>query len=207
VILSSFLRVILGMTDIIAHNRIDFTGQKINMLTVLHPVKKNAKTVHWRCRCDCGRELDMTSIVLRRKPRVKSCGCQRTLATKKRMWKGYKEISKSYWSRLQAGAKERGLEFSLSIEDAWKLFIKQNRICGLTGLPLSFSTCIKRKVEEQTASLDRIDSSKGYVKGNVMWVHKKINILKLNMDNEEFIHWCFLVSEHKKTLDTFTRSS
>jgi hypothetical protein len=41
-----------------------------------------------------------------------------------------------------------------------------------------------------TASLDRIDSSLGYVWGNVQWVHSVINDLKSNMAQEEFISWC-----------------
>ena len=41
-----------------------------------------------------------------------------------------------------------------------------------------------------TASLDRIDSSEGYVPGNVQWVHLVVNDLKSNMPQEEFLNWC-----------------
>ena len=44
-----------------------------------------------------------------------------------------------------------------------------------------------------TASLDRIDSSKGYIEGNVQWVHKRVNLMKGNMSTENFIEWCNLV--------------
>jgi hypothetical protein len=44
-----------------------------------------------------------------------------------------------------------------------------------------------------SASLDRIDSSKGYVKGNVQWTHKTVNIMKQAMSDEELIDWCKVI--------------
>ena len=55
----------------------------------------------------------------------------------------------------------------------------------MSGLELRFQTT--RKDYDATASLDRIDSSKGYIKGNVQWVHKNINYMKQEMTNEEFL--------------------
>jgi hypothetical protein len=40
------------------------------------------------------------------------------------------------------------------------------------------------------ASLDRIDSKKGYVEGNVHWVHKDVNMMKRNFTEEYFINLC-----------------
>jgi len=45
-------------------------------------------------------------------------------------------------------------------------------------------------MKQQTASLDRIDSSKGYIEGNVQWVHRKINMMKQSYTQEEFIELC-----------------
>jgi hypothetical protein len=50
---------------------------------------------------------------------------------------------------------------------------------------------------EPTASLDRIDSSKGYIEGNLQWVHKNINMLKGNMLDNTFIEWCHKISKHQ----------
>jgi hypothetical protein len=50
----------------------------------------------------------------------------------------------------------------LSIEDTWELFTKQECRCALSGLPLYFPS--KRNKTDGNASLDRIDSSKGYEK-------------------------------------------
>ena len=45
-----------------------------------------------------------------------------------------------------------------------------------------------------TASIDRIDSSIGYVIGNVQWVHKQVNFMKGTMEQKEFIKFCKLIS-------------
>ena len=54
---------------------------------------------------------------------------------------------------------------------------------------------MKLKIKnEQTASLDRIDNSKGYIVGNVQWVHKQVNFMKGTMEQKEFIKFCKLIS-------------
>jgi len=53
---------------------------------------------------------------------------------------------------------------------------------------------VKRK-DTSTASPDRIDPSKGYVEGNVRWVHKTINSMRNSMCDQEFRRWCRLVCE------------
>jgi hypothetical protein len=80
---------------------------------------------------------------------------------------------------------------SISLEYAWLLFLQQGRHCAVTGLPLTMT----RDGHKQTASLDRIDSEKGYVEGNVRWVHTRINLMRLDMTDAEFIRWCKLVAE------------
>jgi hypothetical protein len=53
------------------------------------------------------------------------------------------------------------------------------------------------KDNTHTASLDRIDSSKGYFKGNVQWIHKDLNVMKMDLTEEKFIDYCKLVYENK----------
>jgi hypothetical protein len=49
----------------------------------------------------------------------------------------------------------------------------------------------------QTASLDRIDSTKGYLVGNVQWVHKDINNIKQDYTVDELMKYCELIVKHK----------
>ncbi len=49
---------------------------------------------------------------------------------------------------------------------------------------------------ETSASLDRIDSSLGYIEENVQWVHKDVNMMKRIYDNNYFIKMCKLIAEN-----------
>lgn len=48
---------------------------------------------------------------------------------------------------------------NIDIKFAWELYVKQEKKCALSGLPIVFAISNK-KSSETTASLDRIDSSK-----------------------------------------------
>lgn len=112
-------------------------------------------------------------------------------------WKGYGEIRGCYFNVVKRGAKQRNFEFSISIEDIWNLFLKQNRKCALSGVELFFGQNDKaHKSGITTASLDRIDSNKGYTIDNIQWVHKWINLMKQDMHDVEFIDWCKLVTNY-----------
>ena len=78
-------------------------------------------------------------------------------------------------------------------EYIWDLFIKQNRKCALSGIELTFP--LKNNDKSYNASLDRIDSSLGYIEGNVQWVDKTINIMKNKFNQTYFIELCKKVAE------------
>lgn len=56
--------------------------------------------------------------------------------------------------------------------------------CALTGWEISIS------YDSRTASLDRIDNSKGYIKGNIQWVHTMVNMCRNKYTLEKFIEMC-----------------
>lgn len=106
--------------------------------------------------------------------------------------KNYEDISSSYWSSLKYMAADRKLEFSITREYVWELFIKQNKRCALSGEEITlipFNQYGIRKKKDQTASLDRINSKLGYIEGNVQWVHKAVNMMKWNLEESEFYKW------------------
>mgnify|MGYP007044016634 CR=1 FL=1 len=68
----------------------------------------------------------------------------------------------------------------------------------MSGLPILIAKTNKeRKLGINTASLDRIDSSKGYIEGNVQWVHKDINWMKQDFNEEYFIFLCSEITKNK----------
>lgn len=146
----------------------------------------------WKCRCDCGIEKIIREDTLLG-GLSKSCGCvNRHRSKNNRRWKGFEEISATYWNKIKMGAKRRGYDFSLTIEDAWKLFIKQNKKCALTGLDISFSKKVRNF--DGSASLDRIDNDKGYRIDNVQWIDKRVNTMKMDLPQSEFLGLCKLIS-------------
>jgi hypothetical protein len=75
-------------------------------------------------------------------------------------------------------AKEKGIEFSITVDD-----FEKTSLCPLLGIELSFSN--KRGNTANSASIDRIDPSIGYVPGNVWVVSKRGNQIKNDATIEE----------------------
>ena len=57
---------------------------------------------------------------------------------------------------------------------------------------------LERRKGIMTASIDRIDSDKGYYIGNIHWVHKAINKIKWDYTEPYFIELCEAVSLWQK---------
>jgi len=70
-----------------------------------------------------------------------------------------------------------------------EIFLEQDKKCALTNLDIEMGT---------TASLDRIDSSKGYINGNIQWLHKNVNQMKWDLNQSHFISLCELIVENNK---------
>jgi hypothetical protein len=156
--------------------------------------------VHWVCRCDCGKEKTVRAASLvagDKSVATRSCGC---MSMRERPgcasphWQGYGDIPKSYFTRLKQRAKVSGSRVGITMKDAWLKFLSQRRKCALSGTPLTIGSAAK----PGNASLDRIDSMHGYVPGNIQWVDKRVNTMKMALPETEFIQLCRLVYLHTK---------
>ncbi len=177
--------------------RVDLIGKRFGELEVIDfdSINKWRQTV-WKCKCDCGKIVIKRSDSLRRK-HCQTCGHSKNLfGSKSKGWKGFGEISGSHWISIVHGAKKRRLQFSMTIGDAWNLFEKQNRKCALSGVELKFAT--NKKSFDGTASLDRINSSKGYIIDNVQWIHRDINFMKQNFSEDRFLQHCLNIVRHRE---------
>lgn len=170
-------------------------GDKFNRLTFLYelPNKINNKK-YWCCECECGiiKNYDYYSII---KGKVLSCGCFHKDNVKSYNWTGYKDIPGRYWSEIILGSMKRNIEFNISIEYAWLIYEKQNKKCKLSNLPINFETK-RNKIKTYQASLDRIDSNKGYIDGNIQWIVKEINYMKNKIKEDKFIYLCKKINDY-----------
>lgn len=58
-----------------SRKKLDLTGQRFGMLTVLQPAENAGGRTVWLCRCDCGRETLVKTCHLR-SGHTGSCGCK-----------------------------------------------------------------------------------------------------------------------------------
>jgi len=106
----------------------------------------------------------------------------------------YKGIRISWFNKFKISAEYRAIEFNITIDDVAELIQKQNFKCALSGWDISFpETGIPQKCD---ASIDRIDSKKGYSVENIQITHKTINMIKNKYDNDFFIYVCKSISEN-----------
>jgi len=170
----------------------DLRTQKFGKLLVLsiHSKSRNGH-IRYTCLCDCGKQTNVLGTHLIQ-GNTKSCGCDKPIGKTHHQWKGEGEISGNFWYshivRSANGDKGRrySVELTLTIGEAWNLFLKQKRKCALSGLDLTISS----ESGKNTASIDRINSAKGYTEDNVQWVHKHINIMKNIFEQDYFIDIC-----------------
>lgn len=154
----------------------------------------------WTCStCSFEWQAQVTNRVIRKS------GCPECNKIKKRgsnsiNWKGYKEISSKHWKAIIRDAKRRSIEFDVTIEFCWDLLELQNHTCVFSGRKLIMRGNQNGKYSGN-ASLDRIDSSKGYVKGNLQWIDKEFQQMKMNIPDDKFISLCLEVA--KKRGSTF----
>ena len=105
--------------------------------------------------------------------------------------RGSKKNTFSYYiSNAKSNSKRNNKEFNLTKKYLEDLFISQNSLCKLSGIPIQLRTrkCCEAKSLNQ-ASLDRLDNSKGYVEGNIQFVALGVNYLRNTCSIDETLHF------------------
>ena len=105
---------------------------------------------------------------------------------------GHEDLCSTFYANIVYSAKRRNIDFDLNPEYLWGLFIGQNKKCALSGLDITLNKNFANKLGKRnnTASLDRIDSTQGYVSGNVQWLHKDVNHMKGKLKQPDFKKYC-----------------
>ena len=90
---------------------------------------------------------------------------------------------------LKTRSKKKSLVVEVTQEFLLGLLQKSNYLCAVTGLEMNLETHLRKKANPFKASLDRIDSSKGYTEENIQWVCWAVNQMKSDRTEEEFEFW------------------
>lgn len=177
---------------------IDLSNQTINNWKILklNPIK--TKNRCWICQCIlCGKiykSIRTQHLLSNNSTKCKNCAAKNNRT-------GYADISGSFFSAYKSSAKKRNIPFKITAEYAWKIFIQQNKKCAITGQLLNlyhYNTKMSRK--NITASIDRIDNTKGYIEGNIWWIHKDINQIKWTRSITELITQCELIVKNQNNI-------
>lgn len=174
-------------------------GESYGKWTVLDYSHTDTKRQqYWRCRCSCGTSTSIRAshIVRGLSKGCSTCRNQSLKGNKSPNWKGGDFLSHTRVLLIQASALYRDIEYDVSIEYLERLFKEQDGKCAYSGVSLSFEDSLRER-PDATASLDRTDPSRGYVVGNVKWVHKDINRMKMSLSEDRFLELCCLVADER----------
>lgn len=168
-------------------NTQDYSKVKTDYLVAVCPTNlRRNRAVLWKFRCICGNEkvISPRDVI---SGRIKSCGCATSYLVnkRKRLPEGEAAFRQMYRSYRQA-ATLRGFVFGLS-QDEFKSLTKQD--CYYCGIRPQQSYEIKAN---DTApyiynGVDRLNSSNGYVLGNVVPCCGFCNRMKMDSNLEEFL--------------------
>ncbi len=178
--INKYINKKINKWKILSYSRIDKKGQQL-----------------WKCKCECGniKEVRGSYIIRNLTKGCIQCRGFYTRNSNSPNWKGGKFISSKLLNSIIHRAKNKNLEFSITLKDLEKQWIKQNGKCIYSNINLTLP-----KTDRDISfncSVDRKDSKKGYVKNNIQWVDKKINCMKWTMEEKEFINYCKLVAKNK----------
>ena len=142
----------------------------------------------WCSSCSgCGIEQAYTRKDHAKQSTLADWQCKKCVASSKKLRENHKLTpEKRLFNKFSKSAIDRGIKWELTEES---MFYSYTGLCALTGWEIKTEGSV-------TASLDRIDSSKGYSKDNIQWVHKLVNMCKNKYNQEDFICMCKAVSDN-----------
>jgi hypothetical protein len=104
----------------------------------------------------------------------------------------HRGIRISWFNQFKTSAEVRGILWELTLDDVADLMEIQENKCALTGWDIEFPE--SGHPYKAPASLDRIDSKKDYTKLNTQIVTRKVNMMKQQYSQEDFIEVCKAVA-------------
>ena len=154
-------------------NKIDMTGMKINMWTVLECVGKNRYGSYmWKCRCDCGTERIVEGSSVRTGTSA-GCGCTRKKHNRGNLKHGgKKERLYAVWRSMKDRCLNPNNKYydryggrGISIYHEWMDYAQFR--------DWAFSSGYDKNAPYRVCTIDRIDNDRDYCPDNCRWVTQK----------------------------------
>jgi hypothetical protein len=185
---------------------------RIKHLATMHGISRRTHKRRWTererllviQRLQEGISIDGIAAEIRRTPDVIASRCrthhiphgkrypQVIAYENERRWGKY-SLERALKQRLVSSLDRRdkhGFEHNIDLDYLRTLYHKQDGKCYYTGTELTF-----RPNESATLSLDRVDSTRGYVKGNLVFCTWEVNSMKQDMSMDRFIELCSILHE------------
>ena len=149
----------------------------------------------WCSKCSgCGKEQAYTRKDHAKQSEVSDWQCKKCVSEAKIFSENQPVGDRTrVYRKFKKGAESRGIEFNLNEEQFYENY---DETCNLTGWDISIS------YSKHTASVDRIDNSKGYIQGNIQWVHVMVNMCRNKYELDKFIKMCEAVATKQKQSHT-----
>lgn len=176
----------------------DITGMRFGQLVAKEMVGKSVKgAVLWKCLCDCGKEhTTKLAELIRKEPRAtKSCGHGRKGQRKPIEAVGLNSI----YCAAKANAKYRQIEFNLTKGQFKPLALGNCHYCNKTPSNIFKINNVDNNVFLYSG-IDRVDSDKGYITGNVISCCGRCNSMKMEEHYIKFLKQIYRIY-HNKNLE------
>lgn len=129
---------------------------------------------------------------------VKSAKRKLTYVAKKKN-RGSKDLNGLLYERfhgLKDRSNKKNIDCNVDLQYLHELWDKQKGLCALSGIPMTYYFDSGRV--PTNLSVDRIDSSLGYIKGNIQLVCMAVNQMKSDLTVEQLKYFCKSILEYKK---------
>ena len=184
----------MSITKKAPHNGINYIGERFGKLTLLSLILRDntevdntkRQRIKYLCKCDCGNEFITRWDGIKANTTI-SCGCNkgypRNKEARKHLSLGQAAFN-DLFLRYKLGAKKRGFNFEIS-KDRFKELT--SGICYYCGDSPSKINHRSNMYGGYTYNgIDRIDSDKGYIEGNVVSCCSLCNYMKKNIKLIDF---------------------
>ena len=169
--------------------QLDLTGNiygSLKVISLIRPIGLYGWM--WNVECICGTKKQVLGNNLKQ-GKTKSCGCSKKGISIESFWKN--EIN-SY----KRSAKNRNFEWNITDELAKEIMQFNCIYCGSAPSQNMSKAYLRRNITFKRNGIDRIDSSKGYIEGNVVSCCASCNYKKGSKTVDEFLDESLAIYNH-----------